>query len=656
MENCIMRAKTAGGKAYTQVFKTVTCGQRRQAEKLTHGYGEQYHVGKEGRRKSLHAGMENSIMRAKTAGGKAYTRVWKTVSCGQRRQAEKLTHGYGKQYHVGKDGRRKSLHKGMENGIMWAKTAGKKAYTQVWKTVSCGQRRQTEKLTQGYGKRYHVGKDGRRKSLHTGMENSIMWAKTAGGKAYTRVWKTVSCGQRRQAKKLTHRYGKQYHVGKDGRQKSLHTGMENSIMWAKTAGGKAYTRVWKTVSRGQRRQAKKLTQGYGKQYHVGKDGRQKSLHKDMENSIMWAKTAGKKAYTQVWKTVSFGQRRQVEKLTHRYGKQYHVGKDGRRKSLHTGMEKSIMWAKTAGGKAYIQVLKIESRVQRRQAEKLRHRYGKQYHTGKDGRQKSLHTGMENSIMWAKTAGEKAYTRIWRTVSHGERRQAEKLTHRYGKQYHVGKDGRWKSLHTGMENSIMWAKTAGEKAYTRIWRTVSRGERGKTEKLTQGYGKQYHVGKDGRQKSLHKGMENGIMWAKTAGKKAYTRVWKTVSCGQRRQAKMLTQGYGKQYHVGKDNRQKSLHTGMENGIIWAKTAGGKAYTQLWKTVSRGQRRQTEKLTHRYGKQYHVGKDGRRKSLHTGMENSITSAKTADGKAYTQVWRTVSCGQRRQAEKLTYRYGK
>ena len=146
-----------------------------------------------------------------------------------------------------------------------------------------------------YRKQYIVGKDCRRKSLHTGMENSITWAKTAGGKAYTQVWKTVSHGQRLQAEKLTHRYGKQYHVGKDGRRKSLHTGMVNSITWGKTAGGKAYTRVWKTVSRGERRQAEKLTHRYGKQYHVGKDGRRKSLHTGMENSIMWGKTAGRKA-------------------------------------------------------------------------------------------------------------------------------------------------------------------------------------------------------------------------------------------------------------------------------------------------------------------------------------------------------------------------
>ena len=82
--------------------------------------------------------MEDSIRWVKTAGGKAYTQVWKTVSCGERRQAEKFTHGYEKQYHVGKDGRRKSLHTGMDNSIMWGKTAGRKAYTQVWITVSCG--------------------------------------------------------------------------------------------------------------------------------------------------------------------------------------------------------------------------------------------------------------------------------------------------------------------------------------------------------------------------------------------------------------------------------------------------------------------------------------------------------------------------------------
>ena len=301
---------------------------------------------------------------------------------------------HGKQNHVGKDGRWKSLHTDMENSIMWEKTARGKAYIHVWKTVSHGERRQAERLTHRYGKQYHMGKDGRLESLHTGMENSITWGKTAGGKAYTRVWKTVSCGQRRQAEKLTHRYGKQYHVGKDGRRKSLHTGMENSIMWAKTAGGKAYTREWKTVTCGQRRQAEKLTYGYRKQYHVGKDGWRKSLHKGMENSIMWAKTAGKKACTRVWKTVSHGQRRQVEKLTHRYGKHYHVGKDGRQKSLHTGMENSITWAKKAGGKAYTQVWKTVSRGKRRKAEKLTHRYGKRYHVGKDGRRKSLHTGKE----------------------------------------------------------------------------------------------------------------------------------------------------------------------------------------------------------------------------------------------------------------------
>ena len=70
---------------------------------------------------------------------------------------------------------------------MWVKTAGGNAYIQVWKTVSRGERRQTEKFTHGYEKQYHVGKDGRRKSLHTGMKNSIMWGKTADGKAYTRV-------------------------------------------------------------------------------------------------------------------------------------------------------------------------------------------------------------------------------------------------------------------------------------------------------------------------------------------------------------------------------------------------------------------------------------------------------------------------------------
>ena len=251
----------------------------------------------------------------------------------------------------------------------------------------------------------------------------------------------------------------------------------------------------------------------------------------MENIIMWAKTAGGKAYTWVWKTVSCGQRRQAEKLTHRYGKQYHMGKDGRRKSLHTGMENIITWAKIAGEKAY-----------------------KQYHVGKDGRRKSFHTGMENSIMWAKTAGGKAYIWVWKTVSYGQRRQAEKLTYGYGNQYHVGKDGRRKSLHTGMENSIMWAKMAGEKAY-----------------------KQYHVGKDGRRKNLHTGMENSITWGKTAGGKAYTQVWKTVSLGQRWQAKKLT-----------------------NSIMWAKTAGGKTYTRVWKTVSCGQRRQAKKLTHGYSR--------------------------------------------------------
>ena len=293
------------------------------------------------------------------------------------------------------------------------RTAGEKAYTQVWKTVS-------------------HGKDDRRKSLHIGMENSITW-------------------EGRQAEKLTHRYGKQYHMGR-------------------TTGGKAYTQVWKTVSRGQRRPAEKLTHKYGKQYHMGR-------------------TTGGKAYIQVWKTVSRGQRRQAEKLTHRYGKQYHVGKDGRRKSLHTCMENSITW-------------------EGRQAEKLTHRYGKQYHVGKDKRRKSLHTGMENGIMWAKTTGGKAYTRVWKTVSHGQRRQAEKLTHRYGKQYHIGNDGRRKSLHTGMENGIMWAKTAGGKAYTQVWKTVSRGQRRRTEKLTHRYGKQYHVGKDGRRKKLTHGYSRG----------------------------------------------------------------------------------------------------------------------------------------------------
>ena len=196
----------------------------------------------------------------------------------------------------------------------------------------CVQRRQAEKLTRSDGKQYHMGKDGRRKSLHAGMGNSITWAKTAGGKAYTQVWETVSHGERRRAEKLTHRYGKRYHVGKDGRRKSLHTGMENSITWAKTAGRKAYTRVWKTVSRGQKRQAEKLTHGYGKQYHVGKDGRRKSLHTGMVNSITWAKTAGGKANTCVWNTVSRWERRQAEKLTHRYGKLYHAGIDDRRKS------------------------------------------------------------------------------------------------------------------------------------------------------------------------------------------------------------------------------------------------------------------------------------------------------------------------------------
>ena len=124
----------------------------------------------------------------------------------------------------------------MENSSMWAETAGRKPYTQVWQTVSRGLRRQVEKLTHGNGNRYHEGKEGRRKSLHTGMENSITWAKMAG-------------------------------------KKSLHTGMENSIMWAKTKGGKTNTRVWKTASYGQRRKAEKLTHGYEKQYHVGKDGR-----------------------------------------------------------------------------------------------------------------------------------------------------------------------------------------------------------------------------------------------------------------------------------------------------------------------------------------------------------------------------------------------
>ena len=185
------------------------------------------------------------------------------MSCGERRQAGKLTHRYGKQYHIGR-------------------TAGEKAYIQVWKAVSCWQRRQAEKLTHRYGNQYHVGKDGRRKNLHTGMEISNTWGKTAGGKAYTQVWKTVSRGERRQAEMLTHRYGKQHHVGKDGRRKSLHTGMENSITWAKTAGGKAYTQVWKTVSRGKRRKAEKVTHMYGKQYHVGKDGRRKSLHTGKE--------------------------------------------------------------------------------------------------------------------------------------------------------------------------------------------------------------------------------------------------------------------------------------------------------------------------------------------------------------------------------------
>ena len=314
---------------------------------------------------------------------------------------------------MGKYGRLKGLHKGMENSIMWTKTAGGEAYIQVLKTVSHGQIRQVERLTHRYGKRYHVGKDGRQESLHTGMKNSITWAKSAAGKTYTRIWQTVSCGQRRQAEKLKHRYGKQYHVGKDGRRKNLHTGMENRIMWGKTAGGKTYTQVWKTVSSVQIRQAEKLTHRYGKMYHVGKDGRRKNLNTGMENSIMWAKTAGGKAYTQVWKTVSCGQRRQAEKLKHGYGKPYHVGKDGRRKSLHMGMGNSITW-------------------EGRQAKKLKHGYGKPYHVGKDGRRKSLHTGMGNSIMWAKTAGGKAYTRVWETVSCGQRRQAEKLTYRYGK--------------------------------------------------------------------------------------------------------------------------------------------------------------------------------------------------------------------------------
>ena len=106
-----------------------------------------------------------------------------------------------------------------------------------------------------------MGKDDRRKSLHTGMDNSIMWVKTAGGNAYIQVWKTVSRGERRQAEKFTHWYEKQYHVGKDGRRKSLHTGI--------------------------------------KQYHLGKDGRRKSFHTGMKNSIMWGKTADGKAYTQV---------------------------------------------------------------------------------------------------------------------------------------------------------------------------------------------------------------------------------------------------------------------------------------------------------------------------------------------------------------------
>ena len=110
-------------------------------------------------------------------------------------------------------------------------------------------------------------------------------------------------------------------MGKESRRKSLQTGMENSIMWGKKVGGKTYTQVWKTVSRGQRPQAEKLTHRYGKQYHMGR-------------------TAGEKPYTQVWKTVSHG-------------------KDDRRKSLHIGMENNITW---------------------------------------EGRRKSLHTGMENSIM------------------------------------------------------------------------------------------------------------------------------------------------------------------------------------------------------------------------------------------------------------------
>ena len=405
--------------------------------------------------------MENSITLAKMASGKANTWLWKTVSCGQRRLAEKLTHGYGKQYHVGKDGRRKSLHTVIENSITWAKTSDEKAYTHVWKTVSRWQRWQAEKLTHGYGKQYHVGKDGRRKSLHTGMENSIVWAKKEGGKADRQVWKTVSCGQRRQAEKLTHGHGKQYRVGKDGKQKSLNTGMENSVMWGKTVGGKAYIRVLKTVSH-------------------WKDGRRKSLHTGMESSIMLAKTAGGKAYTQVWKSVSRGQRRQAEKLTFRYGNQYHVGKDGRRKSLHTGMENSNMWAKTAG-------------------------------------EKSLHTDMENSITWAKKEDGKAYTRVWKTVSCGQRRQAKKLTQGYGKQYHMGKDGRWKSLHTGMENSITWKKTAGRKAYTQVpkWGTepgVRKGKRSLVASHTR----------------CKCSMENSNTWAKTAVGKAYTQVWKTVS--------------------------------------------------------------------------------------------------------------------------------
>ena len=280
------------------------------------------------------------------------------------------------------------------------------------------------------GKRYQLASHIRCKCS---MENRITWAKTAGGKAYTQVWKTVSCGKRRHAEKLTYMYGKQYHVCKDGRRKSLHAGMGNSITWAKTAGGKAYTHVWRTVSHGERRQAERLTHRYGKQFHMGKDGRRESLHTCMENSITWAKTAGGKAYTQVWETESHGQRRQAEKLTHIYGEQYDMGKDGRRESLHTCMENGITRGKTAGGKAYTHVRRTVSHGERRQVEKLTHMYGKQYHMGKDGRRKGLHTGMENSITWGKTAGGKAYTRVWKTVSCGQRRQAEKLTHRYGKQ-------------------------------------------------------------------------------------------------------------------------------------------------------------------------------------------------------------------------------